>query len=121
MQVHEGALEALVTELQAQHPLHVRLSGADAVQGQAQGPVHHGLAPLSGKVASHLLLRHKQVVRAGVPGSPLGAYPAPPLTFSISASDTSMTMTDTFCSCTMSQKSAAVPGRGAWVATRGGQ
>lgn len=32
-----------------------------------------------------------------------------------------MTMTDTFCSCTMSQKSADVPGRGAWVATKGGQ
>lgn len=44
-----------------------------------------------------------------------------PLTFSISASDTNMTMTDTFCSCTMSQKSAAVPGSGAWVATNGGQ
>ena len=54
-------------------------------------------------------------------GPCLAPAQALPLTFSISASDTSMTMTDTFCSCTMSQKSAAVPGRGAWVATKGGQ
>lgn len=60
VEVHERALEALVPELQAQHPLHMGLGGANTAQGQAQGTVHHGLAPLGREVASHLLLKDKQ-------------------------------------------------------------
>lgn len=58
--MHERALEALIPELQAQHSLHMGISSTNTAQGHAQGPVHHGLAPLNGEVAGHLLLKSRQ-------------------------------------------------------------
>lgn len=65
----DGALEALVAELECDHPLHVRGCSFEAGQGEGDGPLHHGLAPLGWEVAHHLLLRGE---RAGSGG------PAPP-------------------------------------------
>lgn len=58
--MHKRALEALVTELQTQHPLHMGFGSANAAQCHAQGSVHRGLAPLSGEVTCHLLLKNRQ-------------------------------------------------------------
>lgn len=69
VEVHKRALEALVPELQTQHSLHMGVGGADTAQRHAQGSMHHGLAPLSGEVACHLLLKGRQV-KASFP-SPL--------------------------------------------------
>lgn len=60
VEVHKRALEALIPELQTQHSLHMGISSTNTAQCHAQGSMHHGLAPLSGEVACHLLLKGRQ-------------------------------------------------------------
>lgn len=55
----DGVLQTLATELQGDHPLYVGRGGLQAGQDQGDGAVHHGLAPLGGEVADHLLLQNK--------------------------------------------------------------
>lgn len=59
LEVNDGTLQALVTELQGDHPFHVRWRGLQAGEDQGDGAVDHGLASLRGEVADHLLLQNK--------------------------------------------------------------
>lgn len=118
----DGALQALVAVLQTDHALYV--SRRRLLRGQAERDLslREQLAALRREVAQNFPLR--------INGSKLSAITSDKkkenqikmiITFSSSCSETSMTMSDTFCSYTINQKSAAVPVSGACVAMRRGQ